>query len=410
VQWFAEHMQKEFKRIDMGKPIFNISYLRVKDEIILQEKIDDGKERIFFAGNTPFLLLCRQYVGPYLDLFMAFRDKLPGKIGINATGMEFSEVLLNMYHAMERDKTFQDFLESEGWMDGDFSKYDKKLMIFRFAVHVVWMLVQKTPYYMDSNNTIELNRIKSILRSLQQYVIIIGNDVFLMCKGIPSGVHGTAPLNCVAEAIIEILQFYFVLHLQRYNEPPRFGSFVYAGTKMYKVFEEISLMNYGDDIVKYVPERHRLMYNPDAIRAFSDFIKMDITPARKHEKEIKFKKVTDIMFLKRVPTLYPGLGIIVGKLELSSIARMLAFRDSNEPDWGQMVIDQALRELSFYPPETFEIFLDIFELPAKNQNEILTSVVENTGWLVRNQEDLQKISSPQDYYDEEMSAEPGQQI
>jgi len=240
-------------------------------------------------------------------------------------------------------------------------------------------LVQKTPFYQV--NPRERNRVKLILQSLQQYVVIIGNDVFLMNKGLPSGVFGTAWLNCICELLIEILQFYFNLYQRNqssagtssYSLIPRYGNFVSEGFKEVNFFNVVSLINYGDDNLKAISRKYRSVYDHQYIMNFSDWICMGITPARKSEKEIYLKNVTQVLFLKRTPVWNETINGIVGQLEFESIGRMLGYTDSNVPEWESMVITQATRELACHSKPAYDMFCRVFNV-NKNQQEMLYEV------------------------------------
>jgi len=241
---------------------------------------------------------------------------------------------------------------------------------------------------MDPANRREFKRVKLVLQSLQQFVVIMGNDVFLMKTKVPSGVSGTTWLNCVHEAILEVLQFYFCMHRAAYvDTPPPYCNFVAEWCIKYPFFTNVALINYGDDNTKFVKPVVRSVYTHESIMEFSKFICMGITPARKTESQIVYKPVTEILFLKRTPVWNEKIKRLVGRLELKSIAKMLAFTDSHDPNWEFMVLDQALRELSFYPTSIFDHFCEMFLIDA-NQDEIITTIMTETGWKVKRDDDL----------------------
>jgi len=296
VSWFATELQKQLEYVDSGGHFMNVSVANIKDEMCKQKKIDLGMERVFFAGNTSFLVFCRIYLAPYMDIFMSKRDRLFGQIGMNACGLEFHTRLMKMYESISGHQDIEQILCDAGWIDSDFEKYDKVLLVLKYAVYVLWLLILKTPFFQNNNK--ERNRIKELLKGLSQYVIIIGNDVFLMIDGIPSGVFATAWVNCFAEALIEILQFYYLLFKHKYHCLPLYQDFVLAcrDTSFFKV---VALINYGDDNLKFIHTEFRCIYSHDGIKSFSKFLCMGITPARKSESTIDFKTITNVMFFKK---------------------------------------------------------------------------------------------------------------
>jgi len=230
---------------------------------------------------------------------------------------------------------------------------------------------------------------------------------FLMQTKMPSGVFGTVWINCICELIIEILEFYFCYYFKRYNEYPMYGNFVYLGSLDVDFFVEVALINYGDDNLKYVSPIFREIYTHESIIAFSDFIKMGITPAKKSETLIEFKSVTHILFLKRTPVYNETIGRVLGQLELSSIAKMLAYTDSVDIRWEAMVLNQATRELSFHSVELFNKFKTIFKIEADQQATML-SVIETDEWSLQTSDEIPLLSFQGDFhiYEEEIAV-PG---
>lgn len=204
----------------------------------------------------------------------------------------------------------------------------------------------------------------------------------------PSGVWGTALLNCIAEGIIEVVQFYYCLYMQANNKVPSQGDFVHAGSQIVSFFNVVSLINYGDDNLKCVNPNFRKVYNHDRITSFGDWICMGITPAHKEEKFIEFKPVTQILFLKRTPVFVEGeYQTLVGRLEFTSIGKMMAFTDSKQLNWETMVVQQAVRELACYPMEVFNRFLKIFNR-TDNQDFVLSCVLNESRWTVKSDDNI----------------------
>jgi len=189
---------------------------------------------------------------------------------------------------------------------------------------------------------------------------------FISDIGQASGVCCTTQINCFLEMIIEYVQFFFLKYFHENRSIPIFGNFVSRGSREVSINKEMSLINFGDDNVKVLSQKVIPWYTHEAIQEFAKFISMGITDSTKKDT-IKIKNVTEIMFLKRFPTFNPRLGIVVGKLDFNSIGKMLAFTDSKEPSWKASVLDQALREMSYYPSEDFDLFCKIFQIKADQE-------------------------------------------
>lgn len=357
VKWYADRIAKLIDNMDKGIPPLNVASSSLKDEILKKGKMT----RVFFAGNMDFLVLCRIYLGALMEMFMSNRDKLFAQIGMNAIGSEFDKFLRTMYERIYGPITdLQEFLTKAVWVDSDFEKYDKLVNTLKFAIHIIYWLALKTKFF--KQNPKELNRLKLVLSSLMNFVVILGKDIFIFRDKIPSGVWATTMIGCLCEVIIEVLQLYFLIYVSEYGIDAPALDFVALYKNKIPFFKHVSLGNYGDDNLKVLSALVKAYYTHDNIKLFGVWIHMGMTPARKHEKMIEVKPVTDILFLKRVPVYNTFLKRLVGRLEIASIGKMLAFTDSVSPDWKRSVLDQARRELAFHNIEIYDKFFSLFNL------------------------------------------------
>lgn len=366
---FVEEINVEILRVisnmDKGIPPLNIAVACIKDEPVKLSKHELAKERVFFIGNIIFLILCKTYLGPVMEIIKLSRKNFFPKIGMNALGPEFHEMLHNLSKgAMDK-----------GFLDGDFETYDKLLTMMRFIGGAFSKLIETIPFYRD--NPIECQRFQLIVNSLWSYCIIFEKDVLWCNDFIPSGLYGTAEFNCLAEAAIEVLMYYYLFDLSLGGLNLK-KDFVVKWKKGRNVFDYFSLANYGDDNLKYITPLHRPLYTHDRIMDFATWLGMKITPARKEESEIYYKHPHEILFLKRTPRYEPKVGAFVGQLDLSSIAKMCAYTDSKDPNWKEMVYDQALREISFHGKEKFDYFCSIFNVKGDWESTLLRAYNSET--------------------------------
>lgn len=383
---FTKILQDTIHDLDKGIPPLNISVASLKDEIISKAKNDAGKIRVFFAGNFSYLVLCRMYLGKFLNIFTKNRIKLFPKIGLNALGRELHEMVEYMFQHIYGN--LSDLLTKKCFLDGDFSAYDKLLLVLKYAIHVVWWLACITPYFVKFRQ--QLLRLRLILISMMEYVVIIGEDIFIMRERIPSGLWGTAIINCFCECILEILQFFFLLHLHHSVGTPRRLDFV----AHYKddFFESVSLSNFGDDNLKCVKEVYLKIYTHENIMAFAAWIRIPITPARKIETRVEPKSILDCLFLKRVFVWNDHLNRLMGRLEMDSIGKMLAFSDTQQITlWRSAVLMTAERELAVYGPDILLRFQQRFELVITPCNNILDIIDGGDSMLVNLIQELETI-------------------
>jgi len=145
-------------------------------------------------------------------------------------------------------------------------------------------------------------------------------------------------------------------------------------------FKVVSLINYGDDNLKYVAKEYRNIYTSQNIQAFAEALALEITSANKDEV-LSFKNVLNVQFLKRTPVWDPERKIVVGKLSFNTIPKMLAWTNSDveESEWNAMVLDQAARELSFHSLDLFKDFCQIYDLTL-DYEVLRDTALQSTGW------------------------------
>jgi len=356
-------------------PPLNISQAALKDEIISKEKNDKGQARVFFAGNTSFLILCRAYLGRLMNLFVEFRQTLFAKIGMNAIGAELDSMIKAMFFQVFAREFTPEHADKKCWMDGDFNKYDKMLLVLKYAIHVIWGLAKRAKFF--RNGPTFLNRIRLILTALSEYVIFLGDDIFIMRDKLPSGVWATALINCICEMIIEVLMFYFLLHIQQSDAACDFVTQGYIKRGI-NVFKYVAISNYGDDNIKCIHNKYWHIYKHEYVVRFSKWLHMGITPARKHEQSIDLKPICEILFLKRVFRWNDHLKRYVGALELESIAKMLAFSDTKNVDlWRVAVLLTARRELAFHGRDLHDKFCQEFDIKDQTWEATLEQIDRN---------------------------------
>ena len=374
---FTREIIDIYEKLDNNVPIINIAKAAIKDEIITKKKDNLAQARVYFAGNFSFLYVCRQQLSLLMEIFVASRDKIFPKIGLNAIGPEFDEFLRNIYKSMyPEDDDDKDIFTNPCWVDGDFSKYDKTLLVYKYAIQVVWQLAQNAPHF--KNNPRDMNRLRGCLEGFLHYIVILEGHIFILDDKMPSGVWATSLFNCIAEMILEILQYFFLIHY--YNtKSDKIIDFVAYYCKTHNCFTTIAVANYGDDNIKCVSKLYLKYYNHKAIMEFAKFIRMGITPARKHEVELGCKPITDIMFLKRVPVFNEYLNRFVGRLEFDSIGKMLAFTDSKAPEWRRNILMAARRELAFHSQDLYDQFFILFNVDYIPIEQTL-SEIEKVDW------------------------------
>ena len=173
--------------------------MSLKDELTKLTKIDNGLCRGFNGTDLVSIILLRMYLGPFYTEMMRIRKESFAQVGINATGKEFKEMLDHMCESMGR------LFDDKAFMDGDFKYFDNLLNVLYFSMKVIYDVMKDAPFYADIKNNKHLIRLRVLVSAHIRYVQIIDNDVIIMDTSMPSGMVGTASINCISEGLYEIV-------------------------------------------------------------------------------------------------------------------------------------------------------------------------------------------------------------
>lgn len=264
----------------------------LKDEARPIEKVDIGNTRVFYAGPTPFLILCRMFLMPI------FTDMVEnGADYCTAVGIDMHRDTPKLVEALEAI--------SRIILEGDFSNFDIKIPFeIRWAcITLIYFLCKKMGYG-DFALRILIGILSNFMNSFIFYLIDI-IKAFIQ----HSGSYGTAEFNSLCMLLILMYIWYSDPVLQHHN-----------------FFEHVALRTYGDDFIASVSPFASTFFNNFVIKQkCKEYFDMDYTPAGKGNFVYETLSLSEASFLKRRFVYRSCLNRYVSPLSKVSIARMLTW-------------------------------------------------------------------------------------
>jgi len=252
-------------------PITNGS---LKSEVLSEQKILDGKIRVFWIPNQVFILLQRTILGSLVDLFTAKGMHCGIVIGRNLN----NRTQLNEYIDLLR-KVAPDFAEAFCFLAGDMSSQDdtEAFDLVEAAVSVLYNLAELSHKF--SPEELELVRVMCLASIIS--IRIIKGDVAFVTGGNISGQLITALLNCIVNLILHIL------------------AWLDLGLSGIDFYEKVMPYVLGDDSKVAVAAQYRNLYNQIAVQKTFASVGIQYTSCFK-EKEFSrpLERLSDIVFLQ----------------------------------------------------------------------------------------------------------------
>lgn len=346
---FLEQLIETNDMLNRGELVPNFCTLEIKAEVIALTKTLNGQDRGFYKGWMTSLFWQRMYFCPFMDAVMAMRGESFAQLGMNANGAEFHELFKRLMNdaGHEFDPT------EPGWLDTDAQSFDKMQSLFPYAVEIMTNIIADSPYY-QANPEVRA-RMLSVAESMKSWIMVAEGDVFLMEGVNPSGGWGTTVLNSIVERMYKVLMFGHVYTSATCGEdttqwPEAWLHHMLDAEDWSDTFFTKSILveaNYGDDAIWYIAQRFRAWFTTARINAASLWLGIFFTPGIKGATSFTFMPATLITFLQRALTLVDDMW--VGRLNIHSISKMIAFKETDDPAWGVMVQHIARREVSWWP-------------------------------------------------------------
>jgi GTPase SAR1 family protein len=299
-----------------------------KDELRDLEKVK--KPRIFSMSPLLHTVLIRKYFGSMLAHFRKNRRTNGIEVGINPFSSDWEDL---------RNRTVR---FGDNVFDGDFSKYDKKMMpMFQQAINKV---------ILESHNfsTEEYQIAQFLLNSVMMTPKVTVGVTTVTTHSLPSGIGLTADYNSVVQDAY-LFYVFCQCHFDKFSELPTIQHYL----------TNVAPSKYGDDCLCGVSDDVKDYFNgPFAERKFNK-MGLEFTPGDKTTWNYSTRSIEQCTFLKRGFKFHHTTNTIVAPLNLNSIKSTLNFvTDSLRNDELTLIkLHNAQREL-FLHEEEYDVTLD----------------------------------------------------
>jgi hypothetical protein len=242
----------------------------LKDERRTLAKVEEGKTRLFAAGEMAFLILFRQYFCGFASHMMRNRIINESCVGINVYSSEWTSLANRM-----RSK-------GKHIIAGDFTNYDGTL-----SATILWSLLDIVERFYQGTEEDKLVR-RTMWLDIVNSVHVSGNHLYMWSHSQPSGCPITALLNSLYHSV-SARYVYIVcarLHSPEHISLLDFDRFVAHN-------------NYGDDDLWNISEEIVSWFNQETISEAYLTIGMTYTDELKSGKMIPTRTLDEVQFLKR---------------------------------------------------------------------------------------------------------------
>lgn len=326
-------LNKLHDQILTGKAPYQIVKANVKDEIIKESK--QVEPRIFMSFPWTFTLLSKMYLMPLLTFITQHPVEFETALGVNALGKSWTLIA-------QRLKQYPYLV------DGDYKKFDKKQMrmIMLFFLQFLFFLGTRLKY----PRPLLIMAIRCAYMMIY-FAVIIGGDIFLFLRSLPSGCLLTIFINCFINCILYRLCWYSFLADVEAGE---IKIDVKIENKSFR--KSNSLVTFGDDSINATLIKQ---FDMQQLQERMKIFGQDFTPASKTDIIKPFTDFEDIGFLKRKfkeTLLSDGEVYYLCPLEEKSLFKMLAFTDCDVKDEKIIMmvnLIDAHKQYWFYGREVF---------------------------------------------------------
>ncbi|APG76679.1 hypothetical protein [Wenzhou picorna-like virus 48] len=238
----------------------------LKDELLLKEKVEAGKTRVFEAPPLDTTILFKKYFGSFANWYR----HNAGPVLSHTIGVEKEKVWGSLYYHLKRNSDFG--------IAADYSQFDGTIppSAFSFFQKVVRLYYEGAPE--------EEHKVRDVLiHELQHTTQLIGSGLYQSGKGNKSGNYLTDVFNSITNVWAWMTSFHRVF-TNELGKMPTLDDW----------FENVVLFTHGDDCIlslKRVITPQKLL---DEIRALGFLI----TSADKSGEDIKYENVDGLTYLK----------------------------------------------------------------------------------------------------------------
>jgi hypothetical protein len=303
--------------------IFKASF---KDEPLSREKVIERKVRMFSAGGTALLVLCRQIFGPILMLASKHPSLFETIAGVNCFSRDWESV-------------FFDTISQPNVVNSDFKRYDKSIPAFVSEIAYTLMIRLCAYWYRDWDVNTELIA-RGLMSEIAHPLYLLDGTVLEVNGSNPSGSYLTLFQNGLCQSIMHRMNYLRLV-------PEYVGSFE----------ENVSVMTLGDDGSQGISDEAIEFYNMRTMASSFADIGMVITSADKGVESVESEGREAATIGKRSYYRDPESGLLFCPLEKASISKMLCTTSTGgfmtAEERSALSFEAAICEMAMYGREEY---------------------------------------------------------
>jgi hypothetical protein len=330
-------------RLENGKRVGHYWTDTMKDELRPADKVDQGKTRLFAAGEMVQTILLRQYFDGFVAHMARNHTEFESCVGLNVYSLEWDRLARRLQQV------------GKNVVAGDFSNYDGTL-----PAEALWEALRIiNEFFLRGKTGEELreaerdNAIRELLwLEIVNSIHVHGDTVYAWDHSQPSGCPFTSILNSVVHSII--VRVVYLLGARKYDP---------ANATMVSFHQYVRHNNYGDDDVTNVADVIP-WFNQEVMAEMYATFGMTYTDETKTGELVKFKTLTEIQFLKRKFRWDEEQARYRAPLELATIKEMPCWnktKSASDYTLTAMVLQDAVYELSHHDARTWGETYPMFE-------------------------------------------------
>jgi hypothetical protein len=296
----------------------------MKDERLPNDRVDEGKVRVFNCGPLDLNFLTRKYFLSFIAHCM-YNNTGEVSCGINPHSKSW-DVLYRRITRHGADRIIA----------GDYSSYDKHLP---FDV-IMKMLDVIQEYYNDEFYMIR----RGIFLATFNAIHLCGRSLYRCFRGNPSGTPLTTIINCCVNALL-FRYAYMTMAIERNLNP-------------YDFRLHVEFASYGDDNLSGVS----VLCPWFTARSFQAVMKkhgIKYTSCSKGNIEVDYESINDVTYLKRSFVIRSGWTF--APLDKKSIHEMMQWCKPTNMEAGEIMqstFDSFCNHMVHYPKEEFDEYVD----------------------------------------------------
>lgn len=297
---FAQDVENALQAIREGKG--NTQFCAtLKDEVIKDAKIKAGKARCIEACSFDYTVAHRMILGPIFSKIYSADSVSTGiAVGINP---------YTQFHGLAGSM-------KKHWLAVDYAAYDGSLSkdLMEAGVEVLAACHE------------EPQLVRRLLAPVVNSVHLVGDEIWRVQGGMPSGSPCTSVLNSVCNCLVMTTCM--------------------LGAGMEEA-HDLTIVTYGDDVLASVDEP---VDTELVCQLIKEWFGMDATSADKQSFNLNVKP-QDATFLKRAFRYFPGTQFVTGVLDLNSMTQKIMWCHGLEEFKSQLT--NFVHELVLHGPEVY---------------------------------------------------------